>query len=91
MRIIERAEGRYEVQDVVFGRVYRWCPERVVVECGCGEEPILTASVLTCNGCGADHAAVFEEEERAAGGRTGDETLHPWRYDRDREGAGLPC
>ena len=33
---IERTGGHYEVQEVDFGRVYRWCPERVVAESGCG-------------------------------------------------------
>lgn len=33
MRIVERVEGHYDVQDVEFGRVYRWCPESFSVEC----------------------------------------------------------
>ena len=43
--VIECAEGRYEVQDVEFGRVYKWRPERVVVECDCGERTALRACV----------------------------------------------
>jgi hypothetical protein len=84
--VIERAEGRYEVQDVEFGRVYKWCPERVVVECDCGERAILTASETTCR-CGVDHSAVVREE---LVGCYEDETLHPWRYAGDREDAGIP-
>ncbi len=26
-----------------FGRVYRWCPGHVVLECGCGERSVLPA------------------------------------------------
>lgn len=84
--VIERAEGRYEVQDVEFGRVYRWRPERVVVECDCGERAALTCSETTCR-CGADHAAVVREELVVC---SEDEALHPWRYAGDREDAGLP-
>ena len=45
MRILERTRGRYETQDVeAFGKVYRWCSERIMVECDCGERVTLTAS-----------------------------------------------
>jgi len=88
VKVIERSGGRYEVQDVEFGQVYRWCPECVVVECDCGEKWILTPSATTCGWCGKDHAAVFREELDA--GRAGDEALHPWRYAGDREDFGLP-
>ena len=27
---IERTGGHYEVQEVDFGKVYRWCPEHVI-------------------------------------------------------------
>ena len=86
---VERTEGHYEVQEVEFGRVYRWRPERVVVECECGERLSLTTSTTTCRWCGMDHAAVVSGE--LAVRRLGEEALHPWRYARDREGAGLPC
>jgi hypothetical protein len=32
MEVIERTKGHYDVQEVQFGTVYKWCPERVVVE-----------------------------------------------------------
>ena len=86
MGVIERAEGRYEVQDVEFGRVYKWRPERIVVECGCGERATLTACETACR-CGADHAMVVREEMV---GCCEDETLHPWRYAGDREDTGIP-
>ena len=91
--VIERAQGRYEVRAVEFGKVYRWCPERVVVECDCGGRPALTLRRTTC-GCGADHAdavradAVRAELETL---RPPDEALRPWRYAEEDEDAGLPC
>lgn len=87
VRVIERSGGRYEVQDVEFGQVYKWCPECVVVECDCGEMTILTPSMATCR-CGADHTDLVRGEHVAR--RSGDEALHPWRYAGDREGMGLP-
>ena len=87
-KVIERVEARYDVQEVEFGEIYKWRPESVVVECGCGEEPTLTASTSTCGECGADHGTVMREESTAR--RLGDEALHPWRYSEDREDAGLP-
>jgi hypothetical protein len=86
--MVERLEGHYEVQEVEFGRVYKWCPERLVVECECGERLTLTSSVTVCCRCGEDHAPVVREELAAR--RSGDETLHPWRYTGDREDVGLP-
>ncbi len=84
--VIERSGGRYDVQEVEFGRVYRWCPECVVIECDCGEMTILTPSEATCR-CGADHIALIRGELDR---RLGDEELHPWRYAKEREDAGLP-
>ncbi len=91
LTIIERTEGHYEVQEVEFGRVYRWCPECVNIECECGERLALTASSsAACPGCGANHASTLREELTVE--RLEDQALHPWRYDtRDLEDAGLPC
>ena len=86
--IVERNAGRYEVQEVEFGRVYKWRPERVVVECDCGDRAALTLSAPVCR-CGADHTAIVREE--LADLSPEDETLHPWRYAGEREGAALPC
>jgi hypothetical protein len=85
--VIGCCEGHYEVQEVEFGRVYRWCPEYVELECDCGERLTLTSSMTVC-WCGLDHAAVVREVLAAK--RLNDEVIHPWRYARDREGAGLP-
>ncbi len=87
-KVIERAEARYDVQEVEFGEVYKWRPESVVVECGCGKEPTLTPSSTACGECGADHGAVMREE--STGRQLGDEALRPWRYSEDREDTGLP-
>jgi hypothetical protein len=89
MQVIERTEGHYDVQEVQFGTVYRWCPECIVVECDCGERLTLTYSESTCPACGADHAAIIWEELSARG--VGDETIHPWHYAGDRQDVGLPC
>jgi hypothetical protein len=86
--VIERTEGRYEVQDVEFGSVYRWCPECVIVECDCGERLTLTSSIVTCR-CGADHTALVREELMAIG-VLGDEALHPWRSLHYFADTGLP-
>jgi hypothetical protein len=89
--ILERTKGHYDVQEVEFGMVYRWCPESVVVECDCGEKLTLTGSVTICHCCGVDHAGMLREEGEVAGHRqSGDEALHPWRYAGDREDAGIP-
>jgi hypothetical protein len=45
--------------------------------------------VSICSECGADHAAVVQEE--LAGRCSEDEFLHPWRYTGEREELGLPC
>jgi hypothetical protein len=88
-KVIERLKGHYEAQELPFGRVYKWCPGGLVLECGCGEELILTSSKATCDRCGTDHITTVILEESVAE-RLGDETLHPWRYARDREDTGLP-
>lgn len=87
MEIIERVAGHYEAQDVEFGRVYRRCPECVVIECDCSERRIFTGSSSVC-GCGMDHADEIREELSARWLKEGE--LHPWRYARDRAGLGLP-
>ena len=87
-RILECVEAHCEVQDVEMGKVYRWCPERIVVRCGCGERLSLTASMTYCAGCGADHAVAVEEE--VPNQRQGEEVLRPWRYSEDREDRGIP-
>ncbi len=60
---IERTEGHYEVQEVDFGRVYRWCPGCVNIECECGARLAFTvSSTAICPRCKATHAATIREE-----------------------------
>ena len=61
-KIIECAEAHYEIQDVEMGKIYRWCPERAVVECNCGErETFIAFRTPTCSNCGTEHAAIVGE------------------------------
>ena len=85
--VIERTEGRYEVQEVEFGKVYRWLPERVMVGCGCGRTLSLTTSETSCD-CGADHAAIVREELAAELLRN--EPPHPWRQMHYSKDTGIP-
>lgn len=87
--IVEHVQGHYDVQEVEFGRVYKWCPERTIVDCACGQRLVFTTtSTTTCRRCGADHKASIGEG--SAAGRLGDESLHPWRYAEDQPNSGLP-
>ncbi len=92
-RVIAHHQAHYEAQEVPFGVVYKWCPECVVMECGCGKRETFTISCTVCE-CGTDHAGTVREGLAARWLRdeivAGDEVLHPWRY-ANREGVGLPC
>ena len=81
MQLIECAKAHYEVQDLEMGKVYRWCPESVAIDCNCGEELILTASRTTCLQCGEDHAA-FVAEVLDDVRPVDKEVDHPWRLVR---------
>jgi|SRR5215207_1638634 len=89
-KVIERIEGNYEAQEVPFGVVYQWHPGYLLIECGCGERLALTYFISTCSDCGADYAAVVQEE-LAGQCSEEEEALHPWRYAGEREDVGLPC
>ena len=86
-KVIERVRARYEVQDVEFGKVYKWRPEHIVVECQCGQRLSLTSSATSCVECGTDHGLALKEA--SANGYQSDQILHPWRYYylEDREDA----
>ena len=88
-KVVERLEGHYEVQEVPFGQVYKWCPGYLVLECTCGEEVKISSSMATCNRCGRNHTTSIIPEELTAG-LSGDEALHPWRYAKDHDDTGLP-
>jgi hypothetical protein len=87
-KVIERLDACYEVQDVEFGKVYKWRPERIVLECQCGQRLSLTASTTSCVECGNDH--MLAVQEASTDRRQSNETLYPWRFVEDREGADLP-
>ena len=82
VKVIERVNAHYEVQDVEMGKVYRWCPESVVVECECGKKLALTASKNACSECETDHRAIVEEALEARPEQEEEqeeEVEHPWR------------
>jgi hypothetical protein len=87
-KIIERDGAHYDVQEVEFGTVYRWRPESILIECKCGERATLTVSEATCEECGAEHKGLVQEDLVCMAQK--DQALHPWRYARDREDAGIP-
>jgi hypothetical protein len=49
VRIIERLAARYEAQEVEYGRVYRWCPETIVLQCDCDKRLIFERSELVAS------------------------------------------
>ncbi len=75
--VVEHAKGHYEVREIHYGRDYVWCPERVVVECECGERLRFTSSDEAVCGCGRGHAGVVRDELEAR--RTGGSGEAPWR------------
>jgi hypothetical protein len=89
-KVIERALASYDVEEVEYGKVYKWRPESVMVECGCGKETALTRSETACEECGAEHTGLFRGllSDRQP---QGDKHVHPWRYSGDGEDdAALP-
>lgn len=73
-RVAEWIEPHYAVEEVPYGKVYRWCPGCLVIECRCGEELILPGSER-CSGCEADYADIPWEmmvEEPKSGGEPRD-------------------
>ncbi len=96
MKIVERIPAHYESQEVEdLGRIYRWCPEQVMLECdACGTTTIhkrsdLLTSIVACGECGARSTASVREE-LLVDLTIEDEIAHPWRYWTSREDAGLP-
>ena len=87
-KVIERVQARYEVQEVQFGKVYKWHPEHIVLECQCGERLSLSASTTSCVECASDH--VLAVKEASANWYQSEQAHHPWRFVEDREDAGLP-
>ena len=96
MRVVERIAEHYDAQEVEFGRVYKWCPELVVVECDCGERVTLKradliGSKVTACECGADLAAGIREELVPQLPHQDYEAAHhPWRYRYSSADTGIP-
>jgi hypothetical protein len=97
MQVIERIAEHYDVQEVPFGRDYRWSPEQVVLECSkCGKKTtykrseILSSKVVCCE-CGKGDTARIREELVI---RLLDEEYeahhHPWRYWHTTKDSGIP-
>ncbi len=89
-KVLERVNSRYETEEVQRGKVYKWKPESLLVECECGETTTLTASDTTCEECGRDHGGLslektLAEQRRISRHQLGEEDLHPWRHDEDSE------
>jgi hypothetical protein len=84
-RIIEDIEAHYETHEVPFGRIYKWHPEHIIVECDCGERFAFTATstTTTCR-CGTDHSGVICEIQKHEG-RLPDKSIHPWQYDTQEQ------
>ena len=78
VKAVEYIGARYELQDVEIGKVYKWCPANVTLECECGQRPTLTSSRTTCFRCGANHTHVIEEV--LGNGMEEDEGERPWRF-----------
>jgi hypothetical protein len=80
-RIIEDIAPHYETYEVPFGRIYKWHPEHIIVECGCGERFTLgaTSTTLTCR-CGTDLGAIVRTIQKHEDWLP-DKIIHPWHHD----------
>jgi hypothetical protein len=70
--------GHYEVQEIAYGKDYKWVPAHALIECDCGQTMDVDAHHTVCPGCGTDHTVVARE---VAGRHLADEVLHPWHAD----------
>jgi hypothetical protein len=68
MRIIKHVAGHYVVQEMAFGRTYKWAPEQVVLECSkCAKRTthkrseIIGSEGISCE-CGKGNTAAIREE-----------------------------
>jgi hypothetical protein len=96
VRIIERLAEHYDVQEVEFGKVYKWCAEGVVVECDCGKRSIFTRSELIASEaicCECDKqtsAGIREEVVIQLLEENYEATNYPWRYWHTTKDTGIP-
>lgn len=54
----ERIEGHYEVQEVPYGKAYRWGPDCAIIECDCGQSMMVQEITTACPGCGVSYTDV---------------------------------
>jgi hypothetical protein len=80
-RIDKAIAAHYETHEVPFGRIYKWHPEYIIIECDCGQKLLITgtSNIPTCPQCSADYGSLVHDirhrEERLR-----DEEVHPWNY-----------
>ena len=79
-RVIEKIDAYYDVQQLEFGRAYKWRPGSVLLKCECEEMVYLTASESACEGCGAEHTRLVREGLTERRLEADERVLHPWRY-----------
>jgi hypothetical protein len=87
-KVIERVNARYDIQEVQLGKVYKWRPESLLIECECGQRTTLTPSGTTCEECAKEHIELVGEalrDQQELRRRLREEELHPWRYAVDSE------
>lgn len=65
------------MHEIHHGKDYVWCPECVVVECGCGEKLHFTNPDEAVCRCGQGHAGIVRDELEARWMRGGGDP--PWR------------
>ncbi|HZB82089.1 MAG TPA: hypothetical protein VE288_04470 [Rubrobacteraceae bacterium] len=88
MRVVERVAEHYNVQEMPFGRDYRWSPEQVVLECSkCDKKitlkrsEIIGSEVISCE-CGkGDTARIREELVTQLVDEEYEAHHHPWDHD----------
>ena len=76
-----RVEGHYEVQELPYGKDYKWVPAHALIECDCGQAMDVDTRHTICPGCGAEYVAVVRE---VAGRHLADEVLHPWHAEYEK-------
>jgi hypothetical protein len=81
MRVAKDTEAHYETYEVPFGRSYKWHPEKMTIECECGEKLTIagTSRGASCR-CGADYATLIQDIQRREENLQDDE-IHPWHHD----------
>ena len=61
MHVGERVAGHYDVEEVEFGKVYKWVPANARIECDCGQSiTVKDATAASCPRCGAEHKGIVK-------------------------------